>query len=197
MLPGPNILRICTQCHDLITQATLCSGNSFGARLWTDGFRRAPMLPILPWLVECPHCRTLAWIDELPEKQSDGEANAPHGEAPSPERLHELLRKRPLSRTKKTYLRQQLWWAGNHPRREDTAPLPLSAEEVVNLEALARLLDSEDEEQRLQKAEIMRELGRFDDAAALLAFDFDEEFSTVSTRIRERVAARDPRVAEL
>jgi len=51
MLPGPTIVRKCSTCGKLIAQPTLLSGNTFGARFWTDGKREAPMLPEQPWLV--------------------------------------------------------------------------------------------------------------------------------------------------
>ena len=64
MTPGPTIIRKCSACVKHITQDTIGSGNTFGARFWTDGKRDAPMLPDQPWLIRCPHCATLIWIDE-------------------------------------------------------------------------------------------------------------------------------------
>ena len=64
MLPGPTIIRRCSQCDQLIEESTIMSGNTFGATYWTDGKREAPMLPNTLWLVQCPHCQALAWLDE-------------------------------------------------------------------------------------------------------------------------------------
>ena len=64
MLPGPTIVRSCTECHGLIAEYTLGSGNTFGATFWTDGKMDAPMLPDEPALVECPHCRAPLWIED-------------------------------------------------------------------------------------------------------------------------------------
>jgi hypothetical protein len=64
MTPGPTIIRECSACGKHISQHTIGSGNTFGARFWTDGKRDAPMFPDQPWLVRCQHCGTLVWIDE-------------------------------------------------------------------------------------------------------------------------------------
>ena len=68
MLPGPDMYKHCSSCHQLIIEETLMSGNTFGAIYWSDGKREAPMLPKTPWLITCPHCKALLWIDAL-EKQ--------------------------------------------------------------------------------------------------------------------------------
>jgi hypothetical protein len=39
-------------------------GNTIGAIYWTDGKREAKMLPNHPWLVKCPVCSRLFWVDE-------------------------------------------------------------------------------------------------------------------------------------
>lgn len=64
MLPGITYVRGCPGCGGAILQHTLASGNTFGARFWTDGWMEAPMLPDRPWLVKCGKCVTLFWIDE-------------------------------------------------------------------------------------------------------------------------------------
>jgi len=64
MLPGPTIIRRCSACTKLIEQFTLNSGNTIGARFWTDGKRDAPMLPDELWLVKCQQSGALVWIDE-------------------------------------------------------------------------------------------------------------------------------------
>ena len=65
MLPGPTIVKKCSSCSKLITQNTIASGNTLEATFWTDGKQEAPMFPDQPWLVMCPHCHSLLWIDEL------------------------------------------------------------------------------------------------------------------------------------
>ena len=65
MILGPAIIRQCSACSKPIKQFTIQSGNTFGAKFWTDGKHEAPMLPDQPWLVICPHCHAPVWINEL------------------------------------------------------------------------------------------------------------------------------------
>jgi uncharacterized Zn finger protein len=59
MIPGPTVIYECSSCGKHIEQQTIVSGNTFGARFWTDGKVDAPMLPDEPWLVKCQHCGIL------------------------------------------------------------------------------------------------------------------------------------------
>ena len=65
--PGSNIIRECPECNAALERTTMMSGNTFGARFWTDGKMMAPMLPDRPWLAKCPKCTALFWIDEAKE----------------------------------------------------------------------------------------------------------------------------------
>jgi hypothetical protein len=62
MRPGPDRVVACPCCKGLATYPTLMSGNTLGARAWTDGKRRYPMLPSPPDVVTCRHCRTCYWL---------------------------------------------------------------------------------------------------------------------------------------
>ena len=66
MMPGETIYRECPSCDGLLAQQTLLSGNTIGARYWTDGKMDAPMLPHYPALVRCAHCQHLLWLPEAP-----------------------------------------------------------------------------------------------------------------------------------
>jgi hypothetical protein len=63
MLPGPDQIIACPKCQALAKYMTLRSGNTFGARLWTDGKRAAPMLPLPPEVVKCQHCGECYWLE--------------------------------------------------------------------------------------------------------------------------------------
>ena len=195
MRPGPEIIRKCVSCTVPMAQVTIKSGNTFGATLWTDGKMEAPMLPDLPWFVKCPHCHSLLWIDEqvelgetelgcmlTSEKEKlstkrhskktilgDIEPGIPQCIAPSAEELSAFLDTNISDVRKERYLRIRSWWAGNDVRRKSRKKHPLSEKEAKNLQALVALLIESDKNDRIMKAEIMRELGRFDDAVSLLA----------------------------
>ena len=65
MIPGSSNILKCSDCTGLIEEPTMASGNTFGARYWTDGWRDAPMMQEGPWLAKCPHCQTPLWLDAL------------------------------------------------------------------------------------------------------------------------------------
>jgi hypothetical protein len=146
------------------------------------------MLPYEPWLVKCQHCGALVWIDEQeqvgeiePGEPRDGDAAKfrdarPYG-TPSTQDYLASLTKSVYDKQKERYLRLRAWWAGNDERRQEAYSGPMSNEEISNLRAFALLLDESDENDRIMKAETMRELGMFAEAKALLSKPFSKELS--------------------
>ena len=68
-------------------------------------------------------------------------------------------------------VRIRAWWSGNDERRKCQLS-DFTESETRNLNALAALLDESDDSERLMKAEIMREQGKFDLALAILEHPF-------------------------
>lgn len=56
----------CPQCRRRFDDYGLVSGNTFGAKFWTDGKREAPMWPDESRLLKCPKCDELMWIPDIP-----------------------------------------------------------------------------------------------------------------------------------
>jgi len=205
MMPGPIIIRRCLECEKLIVESTVLSGNTFGARFWTDGRMEAPMLPDQLWFVKCPHCSALVWLDELEkvgEIPWDGTPDASLTGAesfldPSAEDYFAVLSGHALDREKELYLRHRAWWAGNDPRRQGEETGPLSSDEVANLTALAAFLDDSNSHGRIAKAEIARELGQFEEALGLLTAPVSEDHEKAASAIQDLAARRIPSVQEI
>ncbi len=205
MLPGPTIIKKCSSCLKPIAQDTIASGNTFGATFWTDGKREAPMLPDQPWLVMCPHCHALLWIDELEELgeiEPWGERDSRFKdvikyELPSHDEYCAFLEKDIETPDKERYVRLRAWWAGNDARRTKKTEMQISDREASNLTAFAQLLDEADPNDLVMKAEIMRELGRFDNARALLANSDNSNMSQAVSIIQCLVEKSDPYVREM
>jgi hypothetical protein len=208
MTPGPTIIRECSACGKHIAQDTIASGNTFGARFWTDGKSDAPMLPDQPWLVRCGHCGALVWIDEQrqvgeiePWGPDAGDAggfpDARPASTPTLRNYASLLEVGVSDRRKLRYLRLRAWWAGNDSRRDVDHPMPLDALEVQNLREFLALLDEGDGGDRLMKAEAYRELGDFAEAENLLGTEFDDELSEAVSIIRDLTRSRISAVAEM
>jgi hypothetical protein len=225
MTLGPTLIKKCSVCWQLIEEWTIMSGNDIGAVYWTDGECFAMMLPDLPKLVKCPRCKELLWISELEllgekdghsvfkaremsNRKEDFSGSLSYDD-PEAEDYFAMLKKGMSGRAKVFYLRLKGWRAGNDARRESAecpgmfktpeggvCP-PLSNDEIENIHALADMLKGKKHGDRLLKAEIMRELGLFDQALVLLANPFKPELRSIAVFIRELAEKKDPWVREL
>ena len=225
MLPGPTLIKKCSACGGLIEEETLISGNTCGAVFWTDGEFYAPMMPDQPELVKCPHCKALLWIEELEVVGDDGRnryddfvpvviagldsQTARPYTMPSIWDYFRLLKNELPGLDRECYLRLRAWRAGNRKRRgseylpgmfriKNGDPLaPLSRAEIDNMDTLSGLLDEDDDEDRLLKAELLRELGYFEKCLGLLAKPFKEEFRNAAAFIKGLAYDRDTWVREI
>jgi hypothetical protein len=205
MLPGPTMIRKCSICTGLILEDTIASGNTFGARYWTDGKMEAPMLPDEPWLVKCPHCGALVWLDKqqlVGQTGPWGEGDEKLNEAlpftiPSLEDYFVVLAKKVRSKKKLRYLRLRAWWAGNDTRRNEENPTPLTEDEIANISALHEMLDVSDDNDRIMKAEAIRELAKYEEAMALLSVPFPDQLSQAAGIIKGLAAQGISSVREM
>lgn len=209
MMPGPTMIRECAACGKRIAQYTTLTGNTFGARFWTDGKMDAPQLPDHPSLVKCQHCASLIWIHEqkqvgifgygLITRYAELLASERPGPAATPTLLDYLgfLDAGVGDKHKERYLRIRTWWASNDRRRESSQPTPLDCIETQNLRNLANLFDEAEDNDRLIKAEVLRELGEFGEAERLLTSTFEDRWSHAASIIRGLNQKRIAAVAEM
>jgi hypothetical protein len=205
MLPGPTIIRSCPNCKMAIKQHTIASGNTFGAIYWTDGKEEAPMLPDYPQLVKCPHCSNMLWIDEAKELTRTEHFSSPQGrkeaktyKKPTLNNYHHFLNTVKVEKEKELYLRMQAWWASNDKYRHNPSEnVSLSVEETRNLELLFSMLQTADSSERIIKAEIARELGRYEECQILLDQKFEPDLELVVETIRKLAQKGLHQVAEL
>lgn len=218
MLPGPDKVIECPKCKGLARVFTLVSGNTMDARRWTDGKVIAPMLPRPPAITRCRDCGYYYWLSdakevgELPLWGPEAENSPSTWKKAKPVRklseseyLEAIRIGAASTREQQLHLRICAWWASNDPLRSQekhavprtqTAP-PRSVEAIMNLEHLLGLLDIGDPDQRLMKAEVLRELGRHDDAIRLLEFDLPSDYESVVALIRNLAQEKDPAVREV
>lgn len=204
--PGPIIIRECPKCKAYLEQPTTMSGNTFGARFWTDGKMVAPMLPDRPWLVKCPRCGSLFWIDEANEirRQNPWDKGkewliAAEPVLPSRSEVLALLADGNLPEKKEFYARRLAWWMANDTVRENvSAAVNLLPEDEKNLRAFVALLDEKAPDQRIMKAEGLRELGEFQDCIRLLEQPFEKaHHARLAAFIRELALHKNRTVREI
>lgn len=195
-MPGETIYRECPSCDGLLTERTLLSGNTIGARYWTDGKMEAPMFPANPDLVRCAHCQNLLWLPEAsehefatPPRMFQNVEGALDPIAPTAsdylEAIHSELAP---NKEREIYCRVHAWHAHNDGRRnEKNAPEMNELSDVAasNMKALFAMLERNQPDQRLLRAELARELGRFPEALQLINFDFGEDYAATAACIRE------------
>lgn len=211
MTPGRSIIRRCTSCDGAIKQRTLNSGNTFGAQFWTDGKRDAPMLPHYPLLVRCPHCNKLLWMPSLPKDESfENEESYCDSEQvrgifdpvkPAEKDFLEALQTGVAGDVEtERYLRVNGWFAANDIIRDNALAKDnshLSNDAQNNMKQLSKMLDVQNPNDRLMKAEIARELGDFVDCCTLLDFPFEEGFAPAVSTIKLLAEQRNSHVAKL
>lgn len=181
LTPGPTIIRQCPGCKKALREFTIGSGNSFGAKWWTDGKPDAPMLPMLPELVKCPDCRWLFWVADAKKLAElwfdEGKwANAKSTVDPVEDDYLAAAKAKGVSRTHQLYARKRAWWLANDTVREQSnRALVWSGARRENLEKLSALINEQEECDIILKAEIARELGQFETCTKLLARTFKEK----------------------
>ena len=191
---GEPIYKKCSQCSGVIKVEQLTSGNTFRAKYWTDGKREAPMLPDSFWLVKCPHCKTLLWIDEL--EITERASSAKEYFEPGLNDYYKVLKDDKLSKEKERYLRIRAWWKSNDKQRSSQSNLSISEEERNNLKKLFELLSSD--EYDFMKAEIKRELGEFETAKEILdQSEVTKKSKKVESLMRELIDKRSTAVKEI
>jgi hypothetical protein len=176
------IVRECPHCKAHVVHEETVSGNTIGAKFYTDGKQDAPMLPDHPWLAKCPMCGGLFWVVKAHEVEIgfDAAKGKPQVNAPSGKEMLDFLAGPALPKDKEIYLRMRAWWAGNDVGRWLPNPKStFSKEHVENLKALSALLDESKSDQRIIKAEIAREMGNFEKCLNLLSYQFDEDYGFV------------------
>lgn len=215
MIPGADLIRVCPSCGQLVRQRTWASWNTVGGVLWTDGKFEGPMVPKETAVVRCPGCRGMFIVSQAKKVGEVGETRPIVFRDPERQARHreqeELWRSARAAMvlsgvddwrasldagivrddSDARYIRIRLWWAYNDPRRRGAKTVvDLQPDELGNLLRLRQLLVVAEPNQRLMSAEILRQLGRFAEAEALLAPPVSDHLANVRGTISELAAAR-------
>lgn len=190
----------------------MLSGNNLGARYWSDGKCDAPMLPDYPAVARCPHCRSIFWVEDTIVLGEEGCYSRPPADqlealwsgARGLDHLdgegYEEAIACNSDRERERFLRVRYWHCVNDQYRDTLAiedsKASMTPQHQANLNALLSLLGEEDPSERIMKAEVFRELGRYREALWLLS-DVPEEVSWAASRIAAMAAAGISQVFEL
>ncbi len=209
LTPGPTLIRECPGCQEPLKQYTIGSGNTVGAKFWTDGKWDAPMLPYQEPVVKCPKCSRLFLINKAKEigrrdlweeaGQSKRKWDPKWDKAPEPlkpseeELLNFAETQKGLTTEEQVIVRRRAWWLANDGIRYNKkgAVQKFSERERKSLQALYQLLDEKIPKQLICKAEIARELGDFAACEQLLSNKLDEKVKSSADYIRKLAQKKD------
>jgi hypothetical protein len=161
----------------------------------------ATQIGATPWHKPCSRCGKPTFQDLLDERNlcdyaAEFKDTRPVA-APSLQGYVSALSTPVLDDRKDRYLRLRAWWAGNDPRRQTEHAGSMSDGEIANLRAFLPLLDDADDNDRIMKAEILRELGMFAEAGSLLLSPFRDDLGHAVAIINDLTEQRVSTVKEM
>jgi len=191
----------CPRCEHTFSYMAVGSYNTFGATFFTDGYIEGPMYDDQGRLFRCPKCRSLNWHDELvcDGEGDEDELGSVFEVGPLPlEHYPAVLDEAPWrGQDEEKYVRIAAFWGANMPRRGNSdPPVPFTESEERNLLALLERLDDSSQD-RLMRAEILREMGRFEECLEVLMGLEDAELEGLVKLIRELAMGSDTRVVAI
>jgi hypothetical protein len=193
----------CPRCRHVFSYMAVGSYNSFGATFYTDGYIEGPMYDDQGRLFRCPQCHGIGWFDEFACEDAGEEDDfgsvfeAEVGPIPL-EHYPDLLDEAPWrGPDEEKYVRIAAFWAMNMPRRVGAeAPKPFATAEERNLLALLERLGDSPQD-TLMRAEILREMARFEDCLEVLKGFDGGELEGIASLIRELAMKGDDRVVAI
>lgn len=181
MIPGPANVLSCPYCGGEKEVMTLVRGNTFGGTVWSDTRRDYPMLPEVSPIQQCPHCGKYYFIEQSKSRYSDDSESEMRsfGELGKLS-FHQLVEAKKqmeslsLTKMQRWILNHQIFMAYNDSfRRKQEKPscIPLNDDEHLYRQVITELLEGIDQsdEYNLFHAELLREIGRFQEAKKVLA----------------------------
>lgn len=174
MIPGRYYVYKCPNCGNLMSKGSLMSGNTFGAKIFSDGKRIAPMLPEIPDLTKCRKCDNIFWLSKLKEigtyEWGDNKILKLPIAFPAEflginDYFKALDSGVAENKQEESFIRQRIWHAYNDRVRNGKNQFIDENDEIKwreNCYELISLLDQSDLNQRIMIAELNRNLGDFE-----------------------------------
>lgn len=203
MIPGPANVLSCPFCGGTKEVMSLVSGNTFDATVWSDTRRDYPMLPEVSPIQECPHCHKFYFIEQAKHEYSKD----PDSEMRSFGKLGKLtflqlieakkqMDTLSLTKVQRWILNHQIFMAYNDCFRrqpEKVAFTPSDEEKELYHKTIEELLEGIDlsEEYELFHAELLREIGRFEESKKILLNHKSDDDKWVVYAMLRHIAEKD------
>lgn len=187
MVKGPDTYYKCPKCGNILSKGSIKDGNPLVGTFFSDEKKLLPFDPEYPEIGKCKRCGNLIWLDESNVVGSDKKIILYNTRILLSQRarfidIEDYFKALDLgmgyNREKEVYLRKQIWWEHNDRLLERGRMFKDKKDEIKwenNLKRLLELLIEEDPTEKIMKAEIFRNLGRFDDCMYVLkSYTFKE-----------------------
>ncbi len=162
----------CPMCSTYTSRPSLVSGNTFGARLYSDGKQDSPMLPDFPGITKCFNCGNIYWLNQSTQCEVKGNKAIQRAEILGPFDLQRALDENLANnRQKEFYLRLRIMWAINDKFRSGISSFLDYDTKVLwesNQLRLLAVLDENIINEKILIAEICRNLGAFSKSRELI-----------------------------
>lgn len=198
MNPGPARILTCPHCGGKKEVFTLLSGNTFDLILWSDNKRETSMLPSVSFVQQCLHCGGYYMMSRQKDKKYGKECSFELGNLNYRQHVEAWSQLSQLpdltDDERQSCLLHQVWAYNDMFTRHDGCEKP-GEEDVAHINMVVDELVKYNDLQCVFKAELLREVGRYDEAVQMLdnETDSDEFLQSIIAKIRERIAARDSR----
>ncbi len=199
MNPGPANILSCPYCGGTKEVMTLISGNTFGGTVWSDTRRHYPMLPEVSPIQKCPLCGKYYFIEQAKSRYDDDKYSGELGTLNYSElkEAKEQMANLTLSLMQRWIINHQLFMAYNdefrRPDKEKTLKIPTEADQqifVTTIEALLSGMNSS-RDYELFHAELLREIGRFQEAKEILLHHENEDDRWVTEAMMRHIERED------
>lgn len=214
-MPGPTYVYKCPNCGNLLTKGSLMSGNTFGARMFSDGQRIAPMLPEFPDLTKCKKCDTMFWLSKLKKFRTYYDWSSIifiSSEWENPDKTDKaefleideyynaIIKGLAKNRKDERIIRKRIWWAYNDKIRKGQEMFIDESDELrwrENVTKLKALLNQSDINQKILIAEINRNLGDFDNCISIIQSIDKDDLNWLKKRFIKECKRKNKWVVEL
>jgi len=202
MLPGNPQILTCPHCGGEKLIMSLRSGNTFGAKLWSDNKSIAPMLPDISYIQKCPHCGKYFNRTKQEKYEEANDKSCFDLGTLSFDEMKEALQQFSeggfADKNEESGIRMMMFHTFNdfYYRNEDNNAISIDANDYQIFVEQGKWLIDNFITSNLLKAEFYREIGDFENAKICLSeVEEDDDFSKqIALSINEKIEANDTKV---
>lgn len=202
MILGPNLIYQCPSCDTLFETSSMISGNTFGAKRYSDGKVEARMMNNPLQLYKCHGCHQFLWLSklssigeyELDEGKPEIWKSAEYPDSLSIDEFLEFLSTSFFNRDEELYVRLRVLWGFNDRVRMGLPQFISSNDQenwTSNIVQLLDVLDWGITENRLLAGELLRYLKDFDYATEILSSIKEKNLNSYRVKIQEKCEQRN------